>query len=183
MTGNVAARRYASALFALGKEAGLEEMERCGKSIAALGQAVAQDRKLGDLFQSPVLSVEEKKKVVLAILQEAGGQSVERRFCELLADKGRLPLLPAIAQDYGAMLDQAMGLKRGVLTTAVPLSEGDRADIKTRLEKQTGSKLELAFREDPSILGGLMLKVGDTVLDGSLRAQLDNLRESIKRGE
>ncbi len=108
---------------------------------------------------------------------------MERRFCELLADKGRLPLLSAIAADYGALLDKARGICRGVLTTAIELDAKRKAEIKARLESQTGRKLELEWAVDPAVLGGLVLKMGDTVLDASLRAQLDNLRDSIKRGE
>lgn len=183
MIGNVVARRYASALFALGKEAGNEEMQRYGASLSALGEAVEQNSSLANIFNNPVLSVDEKKQVVLSLLKVAGGKDVERRFCELLADKNRLSLLPAIAADYGAMLDEAIGLKRGILTTAVALDAERQSAIKVRLEEQTGSKLELAYTVDADILGGLVLKVGDTVLNASLRAQLDNLRESIKRGE
>ncbi len=183
MIGNVVSRRYASALFALGKEAGEEEMERYAATLNTLGEAVEESRTLADAFRNPVLSVEEKKKVVLALLEKAGGGTMERRFCELLADKDRLPLLSAIAADYGDLLDKAKGICRGVLTTAVELDAKRKAEIKAQLESQTGRKLELAWAADPSILGGLVLKMGDTVLDASLRAQLDNLRESIKRGE
>ncbi|MCH5276476.1 MAG: F0F1 ATP synthase subunit delta [Desulfovibrionaceae bacterium] len=182
MIGNVVARRYASALFALGRESGMADMERYGAALNALGEAVEQSRPLADLFRNPVLTVDEKKKVALSLLEAAGGGPVERRFVELLADKGRLSLLSAIAADYSALLDEAKDLRRGVLTTAVELDDARRAAIKTQLESQTGRKLELAYTVDPAILGGLVLKIGDTVLDASLRAQLDNLRESIKRG-
>lgn len=183
MIGNVVSRRYASALFALGKEAGEKEMERYAATLNALGEAVEESHALADVFRNPVLSVEEKKKVVLALLEEVGGGTMERRFCELLADKGRLPLLSAIAADYGALLDKAKGICRGVLTTAIELEAKRKAEIKTQLESRTGRKLELVWAVDPAILGGLILKMGDIVLDASLRAQLDNLRESIKRGE
>lgn len=183
MIGNVVARRYASALFALGREAGMAEMERYGASLDALGAAVEESRPLAEMFRNPVLTAEEKKKVALALLEKAEGGPVERRFVELLADKNRLPLLSAIAADYGALLDEAKGLARGVLTTAVELDAARRAAIKAQLETQTGRRLELTCTVDPAILGGLILRIGDTVLDASLRAQLDNLRESIKRGE
>ena len=119
MIGNVVSRRYASALFALGREAGEKEMERYAATLNALGEAVEESRTLADAFRNPVLSVEEKKNVVLALLEKAGGGTMERRFCELLADKDRLPLLSAIAADYSALLDKAKGICRGVLTTAV----------------------------------------------------------------
>ena len=171
MIGNVVSRRYASALFALGREAGEKEMERYAATLNALGEAVEESRTLADAFRNPVLSVEEKKNVVLALLEKAGGGTMKR------------PLLSAIAADYSALLDKAKGICRGVLTTVVELDAKRKAEIKARLESQTGRKLELAWAADPAILGGLVLKMGDTVLDASLRAQLDNLRESIKRGE
>ena len=183
MIGNVVSRRYASALFALGREAGEKEMERYAATLNALGEAVEESRTLADAFRNPVLSVEEKQTVVLALLEKAGGGTMERRFCELLADKGRLPLLSAIAADYGALLDKARGICRGVLTTAIELDAKRKAEIKARLDSHTGRTLELEWAVDPAVLGGLVLKLGDTVLDASLRAQLDNLRDSIKRGE
>lgn len=183
MIGNVVSRRYAAALFSIGKEAGMEELERYGASLSALGEAVEKTPKLAEAFRNPVLSAEEKKKVVLALLDVAGGGAVEQRFCALLADKDRLGLLPAIAADFGALLDDARGLSRGVVTTAVELDEEHQDAIKTKLESQTGRKLELEFVIDPAIIGGLVLRVDDIVYDTSLRTQLDNLRESIKRGE
>ena len=191
MIGNVVSRRYAAALFSLGKEAGMAELERYGASLSALGEAVEKTPKLAEAFRNPVLSSEEKKKVVLALLDVAGvgakpagdEEPVEKRFCALLADKGRLDLLPAIAADFGVMLDEASGISRGVVTTAVELDEEYMDKIKSKLESQTGRKLVLEFVIDPAIIGGIVLRVGDSVYDASLRAQLDNLRESIKRGE
>jgi len=161
----------------------MAEMERYGATLNALGEAVQTSQPLADVFRNPVLSVEEKKNVALALLEKAGGGAVERRFVELLADKGRLPLLSAIAMDYEVLLDKARNLVRGLLTTAVELDDARKEAIKVQLEKQTGRRLELVYAVEPAILGGLILRIGDTVLDASLRAQLDNLRESIKRGE
>ena len=183
MIGNVVSRRYAAALFSLGKEAGMAELERYGASLSALGEAVEKTPKLAEAFRNPVLSSEEKKKVVLSLLDVAGGGAVEQRFCALLADKDRLSLLPAIAADFSVMLDDARGISRGVVTTAVELDDAHQDTIKAKLESQTGRKLELEFVIDPSIIGGIVFRVGDSVYDASLRAQLDNLRESIKRGE
>ena len=183
MIGNVVSRRYAAALFSLGKEAGMAELERYGASLSALGEAVEKTPKLAETFRNPVLSSEEKKKIVLSLLDVVGGGAVEKRFCALLADKDRLSLLPTIAVDFGIMLDEACGISRGVVTTAVELDEEYMDKIKNKLESQTGRKLVLEFVIDPAIIGGIVLRVGDSVYDASLRAQLDNLRESIKRGE
>ena len=132
MIGNVVSRRYAAALFSIGKEAGIEELERYGASLSALGEAVEKTPKLAEAFRNPVLSSEEKKKVVLSLLDVAGGGAIEQRFCALLADKDRLGLLPAIAADFGVMLDDARGISRGVVTTAVELDDEHMDEIRTK---------------------------------------------------
>ncbi len=161
----------------------MAELERYGASLGALGEAVEKTPRLAEAFRNPVLSTEEKKKVALALLDVAGGGAVEQRFCALLADKDRLRLLPGIAANFSALLDEARGISRGVVTTAVELDDAHKDTIRTKLESQTERKLELEYVIDPSIIGGIVFRVGDMVYDASLRAQLDNLRESIKRGE
>ena len=106
-----------------------------------------------------------------------------RSFCFLLADKERLAFLREISAWYGKLLDEAKGIVRGELVTAVKLSADKKAKLKESLEKKTGTALELTFAVDKDILGGMVLKMGDRVLDASLRAQLGILRETFKRGE
>ena len=81
------------------------------------------------------------------------------------------------------MLDEKNGVVSGKLVTAVSLSDARKVELKQRLEQQTGKKLELSFATDAEILGGVVLQIGDSVLDASLRAQLNILKETIKRGE
>ena len=183
MIGNIVSHRYASALFALGKEAGLDEMERYGQTLNRLRQAMKDSAQLVDVFRNPVLRLEEKKDVAVKLIGLVDGKEVERRFCELLADKGRLDVLPAIAADYGQLLDEARGISRGTVTTAIALDKAAQDAITQKLEAKVERKLELEFAVDEKILGGLVLKLDDQVLDASLSAQLGNLRESIKRGE
>ena len=183
MIGNIISKRYARALFNLGIEGGMDQMEHFGQSLYALSEAVEGNKRLRELLASPVITSNEKKNVTLSLLKKAGGGDMEKRFCELLADRNRLSLLSAIAFDYKAMSDDAKGISQGRVTTAIELEDKRKAAIVSQLENQTGRKLELVFSVNPEILGGIVLHVGDTVCDASLRAQLDNLRESIKRGE
>ena len=88
-----------------------------------------------------------------------------------------------IASAYRAMLDQLEGLVRSELVTAVELSKERQEKIKSQLESQTGKKLAMEFSVDQSIIGGIILKVDDKALDGSLRAQINILKDNIKRGE
>ena len=136
------------------------------------------------MFKSPVITVAEKHALADQLLDKAGADLTVKNFCRLLADKGRLAALPAIAGCYGELLDAEKGILRGTVITAVKLDAEKQKKLKAGLEKKAGKKkLELEFNVDKSILGGLMLKVGDRVLDASLRAQLTILRDTIKRGE
>lgn len=183
MTDSVVARRYANALFTLGKKAGAKELEQYGSSLTHMQNLLADSPELDKVFKSPVVTVREKRKVLEKILAQIAADKTMSNFCMLLADKGRLPFLREIATYYGTLLDTEKGVIRGHILTAVALDAKKQGQIKTLLEKKAGKSLELAFDVDKSILGGVVLKVGDRVLDASLRAQLAILRDTIKRGE
>lgn len=183
MIGNTVSRRYAHALYNIGQSTSSAELERYNQTLGALGSAIESSAALSKIMSNPILSVEEKKNITLRLLSEVGGGDMEKRFCELLADKGRLALLPAIASDYKAMLDDAKGISEGSVTTVVALEDAEKKAILSQLEEKSGRKLELTFEVDPQLLGGVVFQMGDTLFDASLRSQLDNLRESIKRGE
>ena len=176
MTDAIVARRYAGAIFALGKQQGDEALSRYGSDLAALGDMLAASPKLDAALKSPVISIDEKKAVMGKLLKKIKADKTVSNFC-LLAYLGE------IVGWYGKLLDDAKGIIRGTLTTAVELTDNKRAELKAELEKKAGASIELAFDVDASILGGVVLKVGDRVLDASLRAQLAILRETFKRGE
>lgn len=183
MIGNVVARRYASALYAVGKNKGMEELQAYGKALGDLGDILEQAPELVKIFRNPIVSVEEKKAVAAKLLDQVKPQPAVRNFVNLLADKERLSVLPEIEAYFRALLDADLGVLRGRLVTAVELSEAKRESIQKQLEGQAGRKLVLDYGVDPAILGGVVLEVGDRVLDASLRAQLGILKETIKRGE
>jgi F-type H+-transporting ATPase subunit delta len=183
LSGNIVARRYAKALFAVGKTKGDKEVQAYGKDLTAVAQALAGAPQLLRLFRNPVFSVEEKKSVLDKTMGTANLNQMVKNFLGLLADKDRLASLPDIAAVYGEILDEESGIMRGQLITALEIDKKKQGDIKAKLEKQVGHKLVLDYAIDPAILGGVVLKVGDKVLDASLRAQLNILKENIKRGE
>lgn len=184
MTGGTLARKYAKALFALGKKAGNAQLEQYGDALADLSGMTALSPALERMFKSPVVTVAEKHALVDKLLEKTKADDTVKNFCRLLADKGRLAALPAVTGCYRELLDAENGVLRGTVVTAVQLNADKQKVLKSGLEKKAGKKkLELEFQVDQSILGGLMLKVGDRVLDASLRAQLTILRDTIKRGE
>lgn len=182
MSGDIVARRYARALFALGKKKGLPELERLGGDLAALRAAVAESDSLRQLFKNPLFGVEEKLGVIAALLDQLQAGEYSKNFCRLLAEKGRLAALPDIAAIFSELLDAEKGIIRGEIVTAVELNETKRKTVQEELNKQVKETLELTYSVDPGILGGVQLKVGDQMLDASLRAQLSILKENIKRG-
>ena len=183
MTNTVVARRYARALFALGKEAGAKELDSYGATLSKLDALLADNPALDKIFRSPVIGVAEKRELVSSLLKSVAADKTMTNFCLLLADKNRLDGLRDIATYYGTLLDAENGIIRGRLVTAVSLDAKKQGKLKTMLEKKAGKSIELTFDVDPSILGGVVLRVGDRVMDGSLRAQLALLRDTIKRGE
>jgi F-type H+-transporting ATPase subunit delta len=183
LSGNIVARRYAKALFAFGEKQGAAELQAYGEELSRLAEVLGGSPETLRFFKSPVFNRDEKKSVLGKVLEAAAVRPAMKNFCDLLADKDRLPFLPDIAGAFGKLLDAVNGVVRGRLVTAVELPEARRIDIKNKLEKQAGKQLELDYAVDKGILGGIVLKVGDRVLDASLRAQLDILKETIKRGE
>lgn len=183
MTGNIVARRYAKALFAIGQKNGADALDAYGMNLAQLAELLDAAPELLRIFRNPIFSVEEKKKVLEKLFGKVKPESIVVNFCYLLADKERLGVLPDIAAVYGELLDAEQGVVRGELITAIKLNKDKQKDLKNSLEKKAGKKLVLDFATDKDILGGVVLKVGDMVLDASLRAQIGMLQENIKRGE
>lgn len=183
MTGNIVSRRYAKALFAVGQNQGDDQVEAYGAELQELAGALLEAPEAMRFFRNPTFNPDEKKSVMTKIVEKTGANQMVRNFCDLLAEKDRLSVLPAIAADYKKMQDEFQGIVAGEMVTAKPLPDDRQAELKKRLEDQTGKKLELKFADNADILGGVVLKIGDKVLDASLRAQLQILKENIKRGE
>ena len=183
MINTVVARRYANAIFALGKKDGDKALNARGECLAALNELLSQIPQLDLALKSPVVAVDEKKAVLDKLLKQLKADTTLRNFCFLLADKERLAFLGDIAVRYGKLLDEAKGIIRGQCITAVELPGDKKAELVKTLRAKAGKEIDLTFAVDKDILGGMVLKMGDRVLDASLRAQLAILRENFKRGE
>lgn len=181
MTGNIVSRRYAKALYAVADKQG--KIEAFGNQLIGLADALSKAPEAQRFFKNPVFTPAEKKAVLEKLASNVAMDPVVKNFCELLADKERLAELSAIAADFKKMLEASQGVISGEMVTVAAISPERQKELVGRLEKQTGRKLVLDFASDPEILGGVVLKVGDRVLDASLRAQLNMLKEQIKRGE
>lgn len=177
MSAGSLSRRYAKALFEIGLEDG--SYARIGKDVASLAKAIKDSKELRDVLESPTVPREDREKIVLAILQRIGGTQTTINFCKLLLDRERMNQVPGISRELSAMIDEHEGQLTAQVTSAQALSDSQKAELKTALEKLSGKKIQIESKEDPALLGGVVAKVGDLVYDGSLRTQLRELRRSL----
>lgn len=172
-----AARRYARALLELAPQAGgpvaIRDAVRAG-----LGLLESQPR-LAEALASPALPSEAKQRLLAAVFERAGAPPVLPRLLGLLAERRRLELLPAVESAYQALWNQQRGVASAEAVSARPLDEAEKQALVAALEKTTGLGIELATREDPSLLGGLLVHVAGRSYDGSVRARLRALRTRL----
>lgn len=171
------ARRYAKALLELGQAHKMSEL--FGKDVDRVVELVEKSPELARTLENPVFAHSKRRAVLEDVVTRLGVQKLVRNFLLLLLDRNRIAALPAIAREHRALVDKAQGRVRATLTTAKPIDQMLELRIKAALEKSTGKTILLEKREDPSLLGGVVTQIGDMVYDGSVRAQLDDLRRTL----
>jgi len=168
---------YSRALFEVAKEHDI--VDRVHDELGQFADALEEDRELRLFFFSPYFSSEEKKDGVARVVEGADENVV--RFLELLAERHRMPVIHRIRRAYEAMWAEENRLLPVSVTSAVELDEGLVESIGERIQDQTGRRVELSSRVDPDVLGGLVLRVGNMVLDASVRNRLEQLRKQVQR--
>jgi F-type H+-transporting ATPase subunit delta len=171
------ARRYARALFGIGVDAG--NFDALGQQIADLAELWSSSPELRQALENPVFRQDEKRKVLEQLLPRIAPTPEVQRFVLLLLDRRRISILPAIARAYGALADEHTGRVRARVTSAEPLSPAALDRVRRSLEQRTGKKVIVETAVDPELIGGVVANVGDLVLDGSIRTQLDDLRAKL----
>lgn len=177
----ILARRYAKAVFSVGTEN--DKLAEYNEALQAFASLYETSPEVKDALVNPLYPADVKAKVMAGIVASADVDSVITKFLNLLVEKQRADILPEIAEEFKIMVDDAQNLSHGTVISAVELSEALQSKIQDTLEKLTGKKVELTASVDESIIGGMVAKVGDLVLDGSIKTQLAGLKESIKGRE
>ena len=178
----ILAKRYAKAIFSLGKEQG--KVEVYAESLNAIADLYANaELEVEDALTNPLYPLEARQKVMSKIAEAVDADQIMTSFLNLLIEKKRVDVLPEIAHAVQEMLDEEENISHGSVTSAIELDSTVLEKIQATLEKITGNKVILETQVDPSIIGGIVAKVGDLVLDGSIRTQLNGLKESIKGRE
>ena len=180
MIGTRVTRRYAKALFELAEEQNL--LARVEKDLNSVKRICDFSREFDMILESPVIDVAEKKEVFSRLFKERV-HPVTFRFLELLVEKNRENLLPVIVDRFLNLLDESRGIVRGQLITAHPFTEEQLAALKKRLNLITGKEVILHQKVKPDILGGFIIQMNDTVIDSSLKNQLNKLRDRLVYGE
>jgi F-type H+-transporting ATPase subunit delta len=169
------AATYAEALF----EAALESdaVDDVASDTAAFAQAMRESAELREVLSSPEVETRAKKAALTGLTE--GANPLTANFLQVLVDRGRMTEFPEIAKAFQERVARAEHRLEVEAITAVPMPDDLRKRIVQRIQGQTGATVELTESVDPDIVGGLVLRVGGVVVDGSLRRRLDELRHNL----
>jgi len=180
MRSSAAGRRYARALFALAQETDAIAVVR--GELASMAGLFASEPALRRALFRPLHPVAERRAVLRAVCERQSLTVTVRNFFAYLIDQRRLVAFDAIRTEFDLLADAAAGLVKARVTAAAPLGDAQRARLQNALAVRTGRRVELDVSVDPSLIGGAVATVGNVVFDGSLRTQLDQLRNTLSRG-
>lgn len=172
------AGRYASALFELAGET--NSQKAVGEALTRFRAMVDESEDLQRLVRSPVFSAQDQAAALEALLAAAGIDGLAANFIGLVAKNRRLFVILDMIKAYGALEAAARGEVPAEAISAVELSAAQVKELKAQLKAVTGQDVALSTRTDPSILGGLIVKVGSRMIDSSLRTKLQNLKIAMK---
>ena len=179
MTGDVLAGRYADALLDLTLEEKIHEQVRAELETFT---TLFEERDLNRALVNPSLSLEDK----LALLDEFGGKlklnKLLNNFLKLLVERKRIGALKSINEAFQQKFDDKVGRIRAEITLPKEASKAEVEEIQKGLEKSTGKDIVMDVKVDPSLIGGVVARVGSVIYDGSLRTQIGNIKKNIMRG-
>ncbi|MCK4535029.1 MAG: ATP synthase F1 subunit delta [Syntrophobacterales bacterium] len=178
MIGSDIAKRYARALFDIAQKE--DKIELIYGELKGFSSILKESGDLSEFFANPVFDNSDKSAVIGDILDKIGMSTTTSNFLMLLVDKRRVDILEQIEECYQRYMDDVLNKVRVGVKTAFPLSSELSARIKKQMEGLTGKNVEMVIYEDPSLLGGVVIGVGDTLYDGSVKAQLNNIRGLIR---
>jgi len=178
--GGSLARRYARALLDIGQEE--RQLRRVLGEAEEFGKALDGSPALREAMEAEHVNRRDKQVALDAILSKAGFLPSTKSFLSLLIEKGRMNILPPILVELRRMVEELEGIERVEVTVPMALSGTQKDLLRTVLERRTGKKVVLEETVDSAVLGGMVVRVGSTVYDGSVRTQIQQLRENLEKG-
>jgi F-type H+-transporting ATPase subunit delta len=172
------AKRYAKALVEIAQER--NALDKYAEELDTLCSLVETSRDFRELLINPVFTKEDKKNITGQVLQKMNADAMVTNFICLLIDRKRIDQLAGIANAFREKVDEIRGITRGEVTSAEPLAAQDLSRVTATLAEATGKQVIVTTKVDPALIGGLVARVGDMVFDGTIRTQLNQLKESLK---
>ncbi len=172
-----AAQRYAKALFQIAQEQGRVAPLR--HELASLGQLLREHPGLRDVLVQPLHPAGQRRAVLAQVAEQIGASPVVKSFYAYLIDQRRLVDFATVESEFGRLADAAAGLTHVKVRSASALSAEQTERLRRALAARTGREVQLAVEVDPALLGGVVAQIGDTLIDGSLRTQLGQLRAKL----
>lgn len=180
MSNGTIARRYAGALADVVLKT--NETETVRGELRVWEQMIADNSELEYVFSNPAIQHADKHDVLESLLQRSSPSRTTANFLRVLLRNGRLTDLAAINQRFDLEIQERGNIASAYVTSARELAEAERSELKTNLEKLTGKQIKLQFDINESLIGGIVTRVGSTVYDGSVKTQLQNLKEQLING-
>ena len=170
-------KRYARAFFDIAGEE--KKLEQYYNELHQFSSVIAQNKDLGGFLANPIFEQESKKKVLEKIIGKLSLSPMTINFLKLLIDKKRIDVLPDIETCYRQLMDETLKTVRVTVKTAFELTPDMRSYITSSLKKMTGRTVDVTVENDKNLLGGIVIGVGDTLYDGSIKNQLNNMRNLL----
>lgn len=180
MKNQVIAKRYSRALFNLASEG--KAIEQYGTELDGFNKVLKALPDFENILRNPLYPEGVKRGLFQKVSASLELSPIVSSFLNLLVEKKRIQHLPEITDYYYRLIDEHSNISRAKVKAAVKLGDADIEKIAAALEKRIGKKIVVEFEQDPSLLGGVFAQIGDFVLDGSVKRQLLNFKESLKRG-
>ncbi|MDR3578903.1 MAG: ATP synthase F1 subunit delta [Oryzomonas sp.] len=180
MINNTIARRYAKALVQLGSEAGL--IDRFSDELAVVDRLFSGNGELRAAFGNPAFTAEQKKGIMKDLVAKTNCSELVGNFLLLLVDKNRVAFLDQIVHTYKKLADEQSGVIRPFIRTAFTLDDAQVAAVQNALEKKTGKKVVPQVTVDQTLLGGVVIQIGDTAFDSSVKTQLKRIQDILQKG-
>jgi len=155
------------------------DADRTLREAQSLAGLVASSKELREVWETPSIPAEQKRRVLDAIVAREGISRPVRNFIAVLIDHRRIAFLDPIVKQFEQELFARMGFAEAEITSARALGDNERRNLEAQVERVTGKKVRARYSEDPSVLGGAIVKVGSTIYDGSVKGQLERIKEAL----
>ncbi len=172
------ASRYARALVDVVLEQKINA-DIARQQLDSIVNAVHESPELRRVWESPAVSADQKRAVLDAIVKQTGVAKPIRNFVAILIDHRRIAMLDDVARQFDSELNAQLGLAEAEVSSARPLSDEGKRQLESQLERLTGKKVRARYSSDPELLGGVVVRVGSTIYDGSVRGQLEKMKQEL----